>query len=77
MRLNAVELVDTGLMTASWRVTDVSSPTGVTYRVHNTARAEDGVTNYPLLHEWGFRHDNGKHIAGHHIALRSVDAARR
>jgi hypothetical protein len=79
VRLTAAELVDTGLMTASWRITDVSGPSGVTYRVHNTARApeEEGGGNYPLFHEHGFLHNSGKHIAGHHIALRSVDAARR
>jgi hypothetical protein len=76
VRLTAAELVDTGLMAASWRVTDVSGPSGITYRVGNRARSEDDV-NYPLLHEWGFRHHSGKHVAGHHIALRSIDAARR
>jgi hypothetical protein len=76
VRLTAAELVDTGLMAASWRVTDVSGPSGVTYRVHNTARSGEGA-NYPLLHEWGFRHHSGKHVAGHHIALRSIDTARR
>ncbi len=76
VRLTAAELVDTGLMASSWRITDVTGPSGVTYRVHNTARSEDDA-NYPLFHEWGFRHHSGRHIAGHHIALRSIDAARR
>ncbi len=76
VRLTAAELVDTGLMAASWRVTDVSGPSGVTWRVHNMARSEDDA-NYPLFQELGFRHHSGRHVAGHHILLRSIDAGRR
>lgn len=71
VQLNAVEAVDTGLMTASWRVTDLSGPSGVTIRVHNTARSEDDY-NYPLAIEVG-----NSRFRGRHLLLRSIDAARR
>jgi hypothetical protein len=67
---NAVEAVDSGLMTASWRVSDVSGPSGVTFRVHNIARSEDDY-NYPLAIEVG----NSK-IKARNLLLRSIDAAR-
>ncbi len=76
VRLTAAELVATGLMAASWRITDISTNNAPAFRVHNTARSAEG-TNYPLLHEHGFRHHSGKHVAGRHIAGRSIDAARR
>ena len=75
-QLNAAELVDTGLMTASWRVTTFRGPRGWVARVYNTAKSPEGAP-YPLYHEFGFRHhQSGKHIPGKHILARSIDAAR-
>ncbi len=69
-QINSVEAVDTGLMTASWRVTEVHSGRTFFCRMHNTARSETGF-NYPLALEWG-----NSRVRAYHIAMRSIDAAR-
>lgn len=72
-RTNAVEAVDTGLMTASWRITTVGD--GVV-RVHNTARSPDNRANYPIFIEWGWRMRNGRHRPGLRILGRAAATAR-
>ncbi len=73
VRLTAAELVDTGLMAASWRITDVSGPRRITYRVHNKARSPDGDANYPYFHEFGYRHwPSGRHVPARRVLQRAA-----
>lgn len=76
VEINVAEAVDTGLMAASWRVTEVPNGPSYLMRVHNTARSrprsgDPGGANYPYFLEVGTRH-----MRAYHIALRSIDAAR-
>ncbi len=71
-QINAVEAVDTGLMTAAWRVTEVPPPAAFLMRVHNTARGPaPHRANYPYFLEVGTRY-----MRAYHIALRAIDGAR-
>lgn len=76
VRTSAVEAVDTGRYTASWRVTTIRTGRTLVVRVHNKARSPDDGFNYPATLEWGWRTRNGRHILGKHILARSISAAR-
>lgn len=71
VEINSVEAVDTGLMTASWRVTEVLTGASFLMRIHNRARDSESNFNYPLAVEVGTRY-----MRALHILLRSIDAAR-
>jgi hypothetical protein len=78
VRITSIEAVDTGLMTASWRLRPRLERKGWVVRVINTARSEPPErASYPYFQEFGWRTRNGRHIPGKHILTRSIDAARQ
>ncbi len=70
-RINSTDAVDTGLMTASWRIEPILTPNGWMVRIHNTAKSEDGF-GYPEVIEFGRRTENGKHVEGLRILGRAI-----
>lgn len=70
-RINSTDAVDTGLMTASWRIEPILTASGWMVRIHNTAESEDGF-KYPLVIEFGRTTENGRHIEGLRILGRAL-----
>ncbi len=74
VRITAAEAVDTGLMAASWRITEWRTADGWRVQIYNRATNKDSEPPfpYPLAQEVGWRTRNGRHIPGKRILGRAI-----